>query len=98
LGRVVSTAEVRVNRRAVGIKAASPWRWDVTEAVRPGENRIEVLVYNTLANHYQTVPSRYKGYAESGILGPATLEIVEFKTAQQQRQELRARLQFGPEK
>jgi hypothetical protein len=93
LGRVVSTAEVRVNDRAVGIKAAPPWRWDVADTVRPGENRIEVLVYNTLANHYQTIPSRYKGYAESGILGPARLEIVEFKTAQQLRQELRARLQ-----
>ena len=28
-------------------------RLDITEFVKPGENRIEILVYNTLANHYR---------------------------------------------
>jgi hypothetical protein len=52
---------------------------EVTKLVRKGVNRIEVLVYNTLANHYQTIPSRYSGDPVSGLLGPVKLVIKERK-------------------
>ena len=74
LGDVVASAEVRVNGRAAGIRPAPPWRFDITPFVQPGENRIEVLVYNTLANHYSTIPTRYRGSAVSGLLGPVRIE------------------------
>jgi hypothetical protein len=74
LGKVVATAEVRVNGQAAGIRVAPPWRVDISKQIRPGENRIEVLVFNTLANHYTTIPSRYRGDPTSGLLGPVTLE------------------------
>ena len=44
-----------------------------SKQVKPGENRIEVLVFNTLANHYVTIPTRYRGDLTSGLLGPVTL-------------------------
>jgi hypothetical protein len=47
--------------------------------VKPGENRIEVLVFNTLANHYLTIPTRYRGELTSGLLGPVTLEVTASK-------------------
>ena len=75
LGKVVATAEVRVNGQTAGIRVAPPWRVDISKQVQPGENRIEVLVYNTLANHYLTVPTRYRGELTSGLLGPVTLEL-----------------------
>jgi len=75
LGKVVATAEVRVNGQVAGIRVAPPWRVDISKLVRPGENRIEVLVYNTLANHYVTIPTRYRGDLTSGLLGPVTLEV-----------------------
>ncbi len=59
LGDVVATAEVRVNGQLAGIRVAPPWRVDISEQVKAGENRIEVLVFNTLANHYLTIPTRY---------------------------------------
>ncbi len=74
LGRVVASAEVRVNGRRAGIRVAPPWTVDVSPLVRPGDNRIEVLVYNTLANHYSTIPTRYRGSAVSGLLGPVSLQ------------------------
>jgi hypothetical protein len=74
LGRVVATAEVRVNGEVAGIRVAPPWRVDISKHVKPGENRIEVLVFNTLANHYLTIPTRYRGDVTSGLLGPVTLE------------------------
>ena len=74
LGKVIATAEVRVNGERAGIRVAPPWRVDVSKWVKPGENRIEILVFNTLANHYLTIPTRYHGELTSGLLGPVTLE------------------------
>jgi len=79
LGKVVATAEVRVNGQVAGIRVAPPWRADISKQVKPGENRIEVLVFNTLANHYLTIPTRYRGELTSGLLGPVTLEVTASK-------------------
>ena len=73
LGRVSATAEVRVNGKNAGIRVAPPWKLDVSGLLQAGENKIEVLVYNTLANHYQTIPSQYKGDPISGLFGPVTI-------------------------
>jgi hypothetical protein len=73
LGEVASSAEVRINGKTAGIKVAPPWTIDITALVNRGDNRIEVLVYNTLANHYLTIPSRYRGRPTSGLLGPVVL-------------------------
>jgi hypothetical protein len=73
LGHVVASAEVRINGQLAGIRVAPPWTLDVSRWVKPGANRLEVLVCNTLANHYVSVPTRYRGEAASGLLGPVTL-------------------------
>jgi hypothetical protein len=75
LGKVVATAEVRVNGTTSGIRVAPPWRVDISKQVAPGTNRIEVLVFNTLANHYRTIPTNYRGDPLSGLIGPVTLEF-----------------------
>jgi hypothetical protein len=75
LGSVVATAEVRVNGQRAGIRVAPPWTIDISPLVQAGENRIEVLVFNTLANHHLTVPTRYRGDLTSGLLGPVTLMV-----------------------
>ena len=54
---------------------APPWHFDVTGLLKPGDNRLDVLVYSTLANHYQTIPSRYRGNPEAGLFGPVTLLV-----------------------
>ena len=73
LGRVAATAEVHINGKKVGVRVAPPWRLDVTGFLKPGQNTLEVLVYNTLSNHYQTIPSRYRGKPVSGLMGPVRL-------------------------
>jgi len=75
LGQVVSSAEVHVNGKPAGTRVAPPWRWDVTKLLHPGENEVRVLVYNTLANHYLTIPTRYRGSATSGLIGPVVLRV-----------------------
>jgi hypothetical protein len=76
LGNVVSTAEVRVNGKSAGVRVTPPWTFDISEQVKPGANRIEVLVYNTLGNHYLTIPTHYSRMTTSGLLGPVSLRVV----------------------
>ncbi len=77
LGEVVSSAEVRVNGRQAGVRVAPPWRLDISGYVRPGENRLEILVYNTLGNHYGTIPTLYRGNTRSGLMGPVTVRTLK---------------------
>jgi hypothetical protein len=64
---------VRVNGKLAGVRVAPPWTIDISELVKAGDNRIEVLVCNTLANHYCTVPTNYRGSPVSGLLGPVRI-------------------------
>ena len=75
LGRVVATAEVHVNGKKAGVRVAPPWKLDISGLLRSGENTVEVLVYNTLSNHYQTIPSKYRGGPTSGLMGPVRLRL-----------------------
>ncbi len=70
LGKVAGTAEIIVNGQKAGIRVAPPWKQDITKYVKKGDNKIEILVFNSLANHYQTLPSNYRGNPSSGLIGP----------------------------
>ena len=50
LGWVHAVAQVRVNGRDLGLLWKPPFRADITQAVRPGENKLEVLVTNHWIN------------------------------------------------
>ncbi len=75
LGEVIATCEVKVNGKPVGIFINPPYRMDITSFINPGENAIEVLVYSTLSNHYQTIPTPYRGDPKAGLIGPVELLI-----------------------
>ncbi len=77
LGNLISSAELLVNGKSAGIKLSPPWTFDITKLARQGDNKIEILVYNTLANNYTSIPSRYKGEIKSGIFGPIILRFIE---------------------
>lgn len=76
LGEVVATCEVHVNGKKAGILLNSPFKIEIQDFVKAGTNKIEVLVYSTLSNHYQTVPTpvMYRGDAKAGLIGPVKIE------------------------
>ena len=73
LGAVDATCEVAVNGRHVDVLINKPYVLDITDFVRLGDNEVEVLVYSSLSNHYQTIPSPYKGTPHAGLLGPVAV-------------------------
>lgn len=90
LGVVKELAEVSVNGRNLGVLWKPPFRVDVTQAVHPGENSLEVRVTNLWPNRMigdQALPpsqrhtwSTYEPFTtksallQSGLLGPVRLE------------------------
>ena len=75
LGDLVSSAELFVNGKSAGIRLSPPWKFDITPMIKSGDNKIEVMIYNTLANNYTTIPTRYRGLIKSGLIGPVTLIV-----------------------
>jgi len=89
LGRVAVMARVSVNGRELGTLWKAPFRLDITSALRPGENRLEIAVANLWVNRLigdaalppesrvaWTTWNPYKKDSplpESGLLGPVTL-------------------------
>jgi hypothetical protein len=80
LGRVRGTAEVLVNGASAGVRIWSPYAFDLTGLLTPGENYLEVLLFNTLGPYMDAVsPTRFvfDGQRVSGVMGP--VKIVEFE-------------------
>jgi hypothetical protein len=76
LGRVRGTAEVHVNGQPVGARIWSPYTFDLTDHLRPGENDLRISVYNTLGPYMDAIsPTRFvfPGQTVSGLFGPVTL-------------------------
>jgi hypothetical protein len=76
LSDLVSSAELFINGKSAGIRLSPPWTFDITQLARQGENQIEVLIYNTLANNYTSIPTRYRGSIKSGLIGPVIISVV----------------------
>jgi hypothetical protein len=91
LGVVKNIAEVRLNGKSLGIVWTAPWRVELTSALKPGGNRIEVDVVNLWTN--RLVGDAGKPVAErltwtnietdpqtplqpSGLLGPVKLQVL----------------------
>lgn len=76
LGRVRGTAEVLVNGQPAGTRICAPWTFDVSAALRPGANAVEVLVLGTLGPYLDAAsPTHFvfDGQRTSGMMGPVTL-------------------------
>lgn len=90
LGKVKVMARVELNGRDLGVLWKTPFRVDVTQAVRPGENTLKIHVVNLWPNRLigdSSLPpeDRYtwttvnpyttrSSLQESGLLGPVTVQ------------------------
>ena len=80
LGRVRGTAEVLVNGVPAGVRIWSPYIFDLTDHLSPGENDLEVRVFNTVGPYLDAVsPTRlvFEGQRVSGLMGLVKILEVE---------------------
>ena len=77
LGEVDASCEVYVNNQKVGILFGPPYDIDITDYIKNGDNHIEILVYSSLSNHYQSVPTPYRGTPHAGLLQEVRLETTD---------------------
>ena len=70
-GRVEEIAELSVNGKRLGARIYPPYQWDITRAVRAGENEITLDVTNTAFARWKDSFSH--GDAVSGLLGPVRI-------------------------
>ena len=95
LGAVKDVAEVRLNGTNLGVVWTEPFRVDITEAVRPFGNALEIDVVNLWPNRLigdAALPpekrftrtnvqfSKDQPLLESGLLGPVTVRMAEPQT------------------
>jgi hypothetical protein len=77
LGEVAVATELFVNGKSAGVRVAAPFKFNISEWVKPGKNDIEVRVANTIAPHYKTPRMTIAlGPTISGLLGPASIEVI----------------------
>ena len=95
-GVVKNVAEVRLNGRDLGVVWTDPFSVDITEAVKPAGNRLEVDVINLWTNrligdaglpvekrlaHSNVTMDRNAKLLNSGLLGPVTLQTTQYPKA-----------------
>ena len=94
LGNLIAMAKVKVNDVYVGGAWTPPYELDITNAIKPGENKLEISVVNNWMNRLigdlnlpQTERKTwvsfdpYKAGSQpqtSGLLGPVVLKVIQF--------------------
>ena len=92
LGTVKETARVKLNGQDLGVLWCSPWRVDISGALKPGDNALEISVVNLWPNRLagdnnlpveqrRTRTEMFMGGSDypfsSGLLGPVTIQTVQ---------------------
>ena len=73
LGVVKEIANVKVNGKSEGVRLWSPFRVEITQFLKPGSNRLEIGVTNTLANRFGQGRPGLPEKPPSGLIGPVRL-------------------------
>lgn len=73
LGYVGHTARLYINGKDMGIRVTAPYSWDISEKLKKGVNKIEIVAANTPVNRVKDRFSYLMPIPPSGLLGPVTL-------------------------
>jgi hypothetical protein len=92
LGLAKDIAKITINGKEVGSCWTPPYQLDITKAIKPGENQLQIYVVNTWVNrllgdallpadqrktHPLVGPDPKKGLESSGLLGPVNIQVLD---------------------
>jgi hypothetical protein len=72
LGGVRNWCALYINDKFVGNSWAPPWHFDISAFIRKGENKISVMVINTISNYLAKTDESY-GVSSYGLFGPVKI-------------------------
>jgi hypothetical protein len=90
LGTVKNIADIKLNGKSLGIVWTSPWQVDITHALQPAGNKLEIEIINCWPNRLigdaALPPEKRKTHTNikfkpdtplmsSGLLGPVTIQV-----------------------
>ena len=76
-GNVGQNISLRCNGTDLGIRVCPPYSFILSDVLKEGENEIEAVVSNTLANAIKDGFSNYMTIPASGIIGPVKWQVEE---------------------
>ena len=77
LGIVGEVAELSINGKDMGIRICRPYEFDISDAIKDGENEVTVTVSNSLVRARKDELSSFMQIPPSGILGEVTLKYYQ---------------------
>ena len=73
LGTVGQTAEVYLNGKCIGVRIFAPYSFDMSGAIKDGDNELEIIISNTCVYEQRDIYSRYMLIKPSGLIGPVSI-------------------------
>jgi hypothetical protein len=75
-GRVGTAAEVWVNEKRAGVRVWLPYAFDISRLVKPGVNRLKIVVTNTMENAraVENHARKLERIDINGLLGPVSIK------------------------
>ncbi len=77
LGEVMMMAEVIINGKNLGVLWKKPYRTEITDAIRKGNNQLEIRITNTWWNRLVGDEKFPDGFPESNVHSPRTFATVK---------------------
>lgn len=77
LGKVGESATVLVNGQHCGDKIAPPYRFDITDALVKGENKLEIIVSTHYGYELRDMRSKYILFEPMGLLGDVKINVLK---------------------
>ena len=82
-GVVKNVLEVILNGKKAGVRCWPPYQLDITDYLIEGENHLQLLVTNTMANRYKRIQKQYPTGEQwgkvlpSGLMNPVQIQIYD---------------------
>lgn len=74
MGYAGETAEVTLNGINIGVRLFPPYEFDMSDVLKQGENKLEILVTNSYGYYMRDEFSKWMMFEPSDLIGPVIVK------------------------